>query len=126
MNFEEGKYYKTRDGHKARVLCTDYPTNDYVVYGYVYLDTGIKHFHWQKNGRCYLTCEHEADLVAEWTEPKPPKLLAPAIIKVCGSVGLSSTLYSSEEEAREELHGMVVSWPAIPNKDGYYSVGGKL
>jgi hypothetical protein len=57
--------------------------------------------------------------------PKKPKLLAPALINVCGSLGVSSTLYSSEEEAREELHDMVVAWPAVPNADGFYSVEAK-
>jgi hypothetical protein len=123
MNFEAGKYYKTRYGHKARVLCTDYPTNDYVVYGYVYLDTGIKHFHWQKNGRCFLS-EHEADLVAEWTEPKPPKLLAPALAKwhERTRIELTLVLYESEEAARKDIGNFFIAWPAIPNKDGMYEV----
>jgi hypothetical protein len=45
--------------------------------------------------------------------PKKTKLMALALINVCGSIGVSSTLYSSEEKAREELHYMVVAWPAI-------------
>jgi len=54
--------------------------------------------------------------------PTGPKLMAPALINICGGIGVSGKLYSSEKEAREELHGMVVAWPAVPNKDGYYEV----
>ena len=58
-----------------------------------------------------------------YEEPKPKKLLAPAILKTNeGSFYVGGGLYSSEKEARGKAWGEVHSWPAIPNKDGFYEV----
>ncbi len=55
-------------------------------------------------------------------EPKKPKLMAPALAYFCGQHQVSSTLFSSEMQARNELREMFRAWPALPNKDGYYEV----
>jgi hypothetical protein len=55
-------------------------------------------------------------------EPKPPKLLAPALLSDIGHVEMSCYLYASEQEARDTLGDSFISWPAIPNKDGMYEV----
>jgi hypothetical protein len=59
-------------------------------------------------------------------EPKPPKLLAPAMY-LTGTSGewiLGRVLFESEEEAKEYHGKRGVIWPAIPNKDGMYEVQG--
>ncbi len=61
-------------------------------------------------------------LVGQMPEPKKPRLMAPAMMLVCRQVSVSSTLFSSEKEARDTLRDIFLSWPAIPNKDGMYEV----
>ena len=65
----------------------------------------------------------------DFIEPVKPKLLAPAFFKMYNKdmtdkiISDSSSLFSSAEEARL-FHGHdFVSWPAIPNAQGYYEVG---
>jgi hypothetical protein len=64
----------------------------------------------------------------EKPEPKPPKLMAPALCRRLGSKRLFVTeeLYASKEEARERAMEWAdlsfISWPAVPNKDGMYEV----
>ena len=122
MKFESGKFYKTRDGHKAVVWMPDNGMGN--MLGAIKGTDGI----WG----AYVWCDDEKageyGLVSEWTEPKPPKLLAPALLRRLGSIRIFVTeeLYASKEDAIE--HAMewaevkFISWPAIPNKDGFYSV----
>jgi hypothetical protein len=55
-------------------------------------------------------------------EPKPPKLLAPAMYHTDGQWVLGRTLFGSKKEAQEYHGDRQVIWPAIPNKDGMYEV----
>lgn len=118
MKFEAGKFYKTRDGHKAVVWMPDNGLGS--MFGAIKGNDDI----WG----AYVWCKEERkihcfDLVAEWTEPKPPMLLAPAIIKGRDTPPeLSLYLFESEDSARSNLGANFYSWPAVPNKDGYYSV----
>ena len=57
-----------------------------------------------------------------WEEEKQKKLLAPVLLRSDKSIRLSYYLFSSIEEAKEYYKGHFISWPAIPNKDGYYEV----
>jgi hypothetical protein len=61
-------------------------------------------------------------LMGQMPEPKKPKMMAPALAYFCGQHQVSSNLYSSEMQARNELRELFVSWPAVPNKDGFYEV----
>jgi len=55
--------------------------------------------------------------------PKNPRLLAPCLYQTnAGDVMLSGPLYESEAEARNMLGHNFVSWPAIPDKNGFYTV----
>ena len=58
-------------------------------------------------------------------EPKKPKLMAPALMGMGVSVGVSVSLFSSEKEAREELGNSFLSWPAVANAEGFYSLEGE-
>lgn len=67
-------------------------------------------------------CEMLADDWELYEEPKKPRLLAHAIRKQCGMYSLSMNMYDSEDSARKVLLGTFHSWPAVPNKDGYFEV----
>ena len=65
-------------------------------------------------------------------EPDPPKkLLAPAILQnSAGFLFVEDGLFGSKKDAEfyyhvgvyKTTHYRVISWPAIPNKDGFYEV----
>lgn len=71
MNITPG-YYKTRDGRKARVLCTDAP-GEYCVVGYVEYEKVSFVCAWLPDGSAPLRLEGRDDLIELWTEPKPKK-----------------------------------------------------
>jgi hypothetical protein len=73
----------------------------------------------------FISISTEALLENDWEiveEPKPPKLLAPALYYTGTEWILGRTLFESKKEAREEHGDRQVIWPAIPNKDGYYAI----
>jgi hypothetical protein len=55
-------------------------------------------------------------------EPKKPRLLAHALLNDIGHVELSCCLYASEKEARDVIGDSFISWPAVANAEGFYSV----
>jgi hypothetical protein len=68
-------------------------------------------------------------LANDWVvipEKKEPKLMAPAIICEIGSkyCKLSGCLFESEAEAKECYGNTFISWPAVPNAEGFYAVEG--
>jgi len=58
----------------------------------------------------------------ELPEPKKEVRMAPALLKDGIGYKRSVYFYESEEEARLQCGKFFVSWPARPNKDGYYEV----
>jgi hypothetical protein len=72
-------------------------------------------------------CEMLADDWEVYEEPKKPRLLAPAFVKWEKSdhPELTAELYESEEIARKEVGKFFLSWPAVANAEGFYSVEGK-
>lgn len=53
------------------------------------------------------------------------KLMAPGLCKLHGGkggVGISFFLYGSIKQAKKGMGPDFVSWPAIPNKKGFYEV----
>jgi hypothetical protein len=120
MKFEIGKFYKNRDGQKVQIHMLD--RGDGMMLGAAVNDDGVWfHNSWHQNGR-WKGSEHRLDIISEWEEPKKPKLLAPALVCYCGKFQVSSNLYSSEMQARNELRELFRAWPAVPNKDGFYEV----
>ena len=71
MKIEAGKFYKTRDGRKARIYCLD--GGSLPIHGGVLYENGFCPCQWLEDGR-FDTYESRADLVSEWTEPKPRML----------------------------------------------------
>lgn len=69
MKIEVGKFYQTRDGRKARIYATDV-NNSAVIHGAV-LYNEWQVYVWQRSGNLNKCCTSSADLVSEWTEPKP-------------------------------------------------------
>jgi hypothetical protein len=72
IRFEPGKYYKTRDGRKARIYITD-AGGTYPVHGAVW-NTNIWILHtWQTDGifNNQMILKSSLDLIAEWEEPTP-------------------------------------------------------
>jgi hypothetical protein len=63
-------YWKTRDGRKARVLCTDAPNKEFPNHGYVELGGGsTSSVGWTASGFRILGREDADDLLFPWTEP---------------------------------------------------------
>ncbi len=119
MKFEAGKFYRTETGSKAQIFIMN--SGNKKMIGAIKCADGWLEMKWNEDGSYQFGTQF--DLVGEWEEPKPPKLLAPAIRKTGTGEGyvLSTSLYDSEESARKTLQGMFISWPAIP-KDGFYEV----
>jgi len=121
MKFEIGKFYKTRDGRKAQIFMLDNGAG--YMLGVGLHANGIWFFNqWRCDGTIYIDSDTPLDLISEWEEPKKPKLLAPALAYFCGQHQVSSNLYSSEMQARNDLREMFRAWPAVPNENGFYEV----
>lgn len=64
----------------------------------------------------------------EWElyeEPKQKKLLAPAYVLYAGFKRVHPALFNNASEAKdffEKMPECFLSWPAIPNAQGYYEV----
>jgi hypothetical protein len=57
-------------------------------------------------------------------EPKKPKLLAPCLCKSVGNIWISNKIYESKEAAINDIGTTYfISWPAVPNAEGFYTVG---
>jgi len=73
VKIEPGKFYKTRDGRKARIYAVgglgSFPAHGAICYGTDMWEVAT----WHLNGCSHVlssgTCE--ADIVAEWTAPAP-------------------------------------------------------
>lgn len=76
MKIEAGKYYRTRDGRKARVLCTDHVKLNYPVAGSI----GGELYSWTGEGEFYRGTINIIDLVAEWIDKPelPPGVVLPS------------------------------------------------
>lgn len=96
MKIEAGKTYKTRNGRKVRVICTDMRFDGYPVVGLVDYGSdreGAETF--TAEGRFnHAIVDAPLDLVAEWREPAEVWL-------VVGGNGCWLGYYRSEEFARE-------------------------
>jgi hypothetical protein len=65
---EAGKFYRTRDGRKARIYATD-GQSPLSIHGAIALDVGWNTFRWEKNGSYYEGSEEsQNDLIAEWID----------------------------------------------------------
>jgi len=70
MNIEVGKFYKTRDGRKARIYAVD-GVKDFPIHGAVY--TGNDEWCgtiWRFGGRSRELVDSSMDLISEWVEPR--------------------------------------------------------
>ena len=79
MKIEVGKFYKTRDGRKARIYALD-GLGRYHVHGAIlkgdrwvvetWANTGVET--WANTGEYYCSVVSSgSDLISEWKEPKP-------------------------------------------------------
>lgn len=62
-----GKFYRTRDGRKARIYATD-GSGNYPVHGALLCPDGWMEETWQLDGRNYGGEEKSRDLISEWIE----------------------------------------------------------
>lgn len=67
MNTITVGYWGTRDGRKARVLCTDAP-GTHPVKGYIEIHAGSCSAGWTANGAWCLDQESDADLICQWVD----------------------------------------------------------
>lgn len=73
MKIEVGKFYKTRDGRKARIYAVDGRVHDERIHGAIW-DNGFGLCGWAEDGSFYG--DHsvsENDLVPEWEDPPEPE-----------------------------------------------------
>ena len=75
MKIEVGKFYKTRDGKKARIYATD-GSGKHSIHGAVFFDNSwLSHrwtsYTWTDEGIYRNGDTDGLDLVSEWEEPKP-------------------------------------------------------
>jgi len=69
MKIESGKYYKTRDGRKARIYATD-GDGDYPICGAILDDNGWQPAIWDSKGRGYakVMLQSAIDIISEWRD----------------------------------------------------------
>jgi len=122
MKFEAGKFYRTRDGHKAQVLLLENGCG--WMLGAVLIEDGWIQVAWRNDTGAitFSTCPQQYDIVGERKEPAKPKLLAPCLVRNKATFYFSTGLFESEEEAKVSWGDGFVAWPALPNKDGFYEV----
>lgn len=74
MKIERDKFYRSRNGKKTRIICTDSTAGTYPVLGIFTTDGGEDRINWyQLDGESYDS--HDAyDLISEWGEPEAVKL----------------------------------------------------
>lgn len=71
LKIEAGKFYRTRDGRKARIYRTDVNNHRHSIHGYITAPDGVECSScWYGDGRYFDTWEHSDDLIEEWQEPK--------------------------------------------------------
>ena len=68
MNIEAGKFYKTRDGRKARIYAVDGSGSDN-IHGAILIKDGWDCEVWDKDG-AWVDIRSPNDLVSEWVEPR--------------------------------------------------------
>jgi len=106
MQFEVGKYYVTRDGRKARVICVNRLYSHPLVV--LVTQSEKKEIVWSYllNGRAENDVESAGDLVGPWQEP----FVRWAIFR---NDGVCIHIYSKEQDARnyckykEEIYRVV-------------------
>jgi hypothetical protein len=71
MRIEEGKFYRSRDGHKARIYSVE-GGGQFPIHGALLETAGWVGHVWQNDGT-FLRVEGSSrfDLVAEWVEQEP-------------------------------------------------------
>lgn len=69
LKIEEGKFYRTRDGQKARIYATD-GGYDERYHGAILCDMGWFSTTWAEHGAWWSIdgAVHDYDIVAEWTD----------------------------------------------------------
>lgn len=68
MIIEKDKFYKTRDGRKARIYATDAsPIND--IHGAIFEGNKWSLFMWCAGGVTFFSQIDRSDLISEWVEP---------------------------------------------------------
>lgn len=97
MKIEPGKFYKTRDGRKARVYAVEVE-GTYPIHG-AHLRDGVWHADvWTKAGgiNTYANTPFNGDIVSEWRDA--PRVFWVNVYLIDGEIGYSS-LYTSREAA---------------------------
>lgn len=94
MKFEVGKYYRTREGRKARVVCVDRQSNcgRTIVALIAKSDKTESVWSYFPNGKTQMQGEHSKDIVSKWREPLIRWAVvskAGLFITTCDSFGLA-------------------------------------
>ncbi len=122
MKLEAGKFYRTRDGRKARIYAVD-GAGQYPAHGAILCDSVWFMSIWTAYGssdfRGNGTVGDVCDLVSEWTEPKP-RLLAYRVKRftdtLCGKYRVGST-WLFPESGPESIREPSDIWERVPHLD---------
>lgn len=102
IKLEEGKYYRTRGGDKAK--CIAVSTQDHgEEYGALVISDDYAYPRpYTVEGRYVANkVEHFDDIIAEWKEKRTVKM-APALYKLTsGALCISGLIFESEDDARQ-------------------------
>lgn len=126
MKIEPG-FWKTRDGRKARVLCTDAPSL-YPVRGYVLSAIGDCYTEsWKLDGAANSEERDDRDLIEPWVDaPKTKKVkMAPALCRYTGyhdRYYVTGNLFETESLAKSICDDNFVCWPSHPDDLKEYEV----
>jgi len=108
MKIELGKTYETRDGHKARVACTDLKGEGvYSVVALVSFDDRETAEEYTPDGDYYDDGEiSDNDLVSEWVDPL-------TVWVAVGPSGAAQACCTSEEIAMAHVQGIGRGWRVV-------------
>ena len=103
---EVGKYYKLKDGRKARVYATDGYYGKQIHGAIYYFNDGWSFAIWDEQGKFHRTCDSQLDIVSEWVEPHPAENW-----EVDKKIWVSDNNYTwKKAHFAKYLNGVILAW----------------
>ena len=119
MKIEPGKYYRTRDGHKARIYAVD-GLKDCPIHGAFLGNNGWRAAAWDSNGSVYanLAIQATIDIVSEWSDT--PIVNWPAMPAWCNYVAMDADGKWYCYVTKPEISDYVRAW--LPTSANYNKI----
>lgn len=113
--FVVGKYYKTRDGHKAQIICTDRKLfscyGDYPVVAAVLVEDHVA-ISYTATGHLYHGIESSDDLISEWIDEPVLVPHYPALLHDSGKYYISWQLYATLGDVSNAIR-LLTEYPPV-------------